>query len=66
MSLEAACDLSFTDLLRVLSEKLGREYTRLQGTRLPPAVSAASLEPEVSAPRLANVVIGSNPVSHID
>jgi hypothetical protein len=55
MSLEAARDLSIADLLRVLSDKLGLEYTRLQGTWLPPA-----LEPEVSAPRSANVVMRSN------
>ena len=48
MSLEAARDLSIQDLLRVLNEKLGLECTTLRHTPLPPAVSAASLEPEVS------------------
>jgi hypothetical protein len=60
MCLEAARDLSIADLLHVLSEKLGLECTKLQDTPLPPAVSPASLEPEVSAPRSVNIEIGSN------
>ena len=36
MSLEAARDLSITDLLHVLREKLEQEYTRLREVRLPP------------------------------
>jgi len=48
MSLETARDLSIPDLLRVLNEKLDLEYTRLRGTPLPPTVSVASLESEVS------------------
>ena len=48
MTLETARDLSIADLLRMLNEKLGLECTRVQGTRLPPAVSATSLEREVS------------------
>ena len=59
MSPEAARDLSITDL-HALNEKLGLECTKLQGTPLPPAVSAASLEPEVSTSRSVNVEIGSN------
>ena len=38
---------SILDLLRVLGAKLGPECTMFRET-LPPAVSAASLEPEVS------------------
>ena len=48
MSLEAVRDLSIPDLLRVLNEKIGLEFTTLRNTSLPPAVSAASLEFEVS------------------
>ena len=48
MSLEAARNLSIPDLLRVLNEKLGLECARLRETPLPPVVSAASLESEVS------------------
>ena len=47
---EAARDLSIPDLLRVLSEKLHLECTRLRKTHLP-VVSAAELEPEVSVPQ---------------
>ena len=50
MSLEAARDLSIPDLLRVLNEKLGLQFTTLRNTPLPPAVSTASLEYEVSEP----------------
>jgi hypothetical protein len=56
MSLEAARDLSFTDLLRMLIEKLDLEYTRLRETALPP-------KSVVSAPRsthLGDVAVGSN------
>jgi hypothetical protein len=60
MSLEAARDLSVTDLLHMLCEKLEQEYTRLRETRLPPALSAASVELEVSVPRLAGVAMGSD------
>jgi len=48
MSLEAARDFSIPDLLHVLNEKIGLEFTTLRNTSLPPAVSAASLESEVS------------------
>ena len=44
MSLEATRDLSFTDLLRVLSDKLDLECTRLRETALSPKLV-------VSAPR---------------
>ena len=50
MSLEAACNLSIPDLLRVLNQKIGVEFTTLRNTPLPPAVSAGSLESEVSGP----------------
>jgi hypothetical protein len=43
MSLEATHDLSITDLLHVLSEKLALECTKLRETALPPI-------PEISAP----------------
>ena len=48
MSLETAHDLSISDLLCVLNEKLGLECTRLRETPLPPAFSTAELESEVS------------------
>jgi len=48
MSLEAARDLSIPDLLRVLNQKIGLEFTTLRNTSLLPAASAASLEAEVS------------------
>ena len=50
MSLEAARDLSIRDLLRVLNQKIGLEYTTLRDTPLPPSISATSLESEVSGP----------------
>jgi len=48
MSLKAARDLSIPDLLRVLNEKIGLEFTTLRNTSLSSAVSAGSLESEVS------------------
>ena len=48
MSLKAAHDLSISELLNELSEKLGLESTRLRETYLPPGVSVASLKAEVS------------------
>ena len=48
MSLEAAYNLSISDLLRVLSEKLGLESSKLRETSLPLTCSASSLESEVS------------------
>jgi len=54
MSLEAACDLSIPELLRVLNEKLGLEHTRLRKYHPPPAVSTTSLEAEVSLPSSAH------------
>lgn len=47
--LEAARDLSAQELLHVLNEKLGVEFTRLQN-HSPSIISAASLEAEVSRP----------------
>jgi hypothetical protein len=46
MSLEAPRDPSVLDLFRMLGTKNGLECTMFRET-LPPAVSAASLEPEV-------------------
>jgi len=51
MSLEAARDLPIPDLVRVLNEKLGLEYTRLQETPISCTMSATSLRSEVSEPR---------------
>jgi len=49
MSLEAAINLSIPELLRVLSEKLGQECTRVREIPLPPVLaSIATLEVEVS------------------
>ena len=48
MPLQTTCDLSVLELLRLLNEKLGLRCTRLRETRISPAISAASLEPEVS------------------
>ena len=45
---EAARNLSVQDLFRLLDEKLATECTRLRATSLPPAVSTASLESDVS------------------
>ena len=59
MSLEAARNLSISDLLHLLNEKLGLEYTRLRETHLPPVTSAASLESEVTMPR-SILIIPSN------
>ena len=50
MSLEAAYNLSISDLLHVLSEKLGLESSKLRGISLPLTRLASSLESEVSAP----------------
>ena len=51
MSLEAAINLSVPELLRVLSEKLGQECTRVREIPLPPVLaSIATLEAEVSTP----------------
>ena len=50
MPLEAACDLSISDLLHLLKEKLDLECTRLQESPLPPLAATASLESEVSPP----------------
>ena len=49
MSLEASRELSIPELLRVLDEKLGIEYSRVR--EIPPslAVSAATRELEVRA-----------------
>ena len=48
VSSQTAYDLSIPELLRVLSDKIGLEYTRVQETSLPPDVSTTSLETEVS------------------
>ena len=50
MSLEAARDLSIPDLLRVLNQKISLEFTTLRNALPSPAVSAGSLESEVSEP----------------
>ena len=47
MSLEAARKLSIPELLHVLGEKLGLEYSRIQKTSLPLSVLVGSLELEV-------------------
>ena len=48
MPFEAARDLSIPDLLRVLSEKLNQECSRLQENPLPPVVTPAfEVESEV-------------------
>lgn len=49
MSLEAAWEPSIPELLRVLDEKLGVEYSRVWGIPPPLAVSAATRELEVRA-----------------
>ena len=59
MSLEAAYNLSISDLLRVLSEKLGLESSKLRETSLPLTCLASSLESEVSAPRQRVYLDGS-------
>lgn len=46
--LESASDLSISDLIRVLNEKLGLACTKLRETSLPPSLSSTSLESEVS------------------
>ena len=51
MSSVAARDLSVPDLLHLLNEKIGLECASLRGISLPPALSTASLESEVSPPR---------------
>jgi hypothetical protein len=48
MSSAVGHDLSIPDLLHLLNEKLDLERTKLREAFLPPAVSAASLESEVS------------------
>ena len=53
MSLEAARDLSFTDLLRMLIEKLDLECTRLRETALPP-------KSVVGGPRLTHLGEGGS------
>lgn len=50
MSLEAARDLPIPDLVRVLNEKLGLEYTRLQETPISCTMYVTSLQSEVSEP----------------
>lgn len=70
MSPEAAHNLSIRDLLRVLSEKLGLECTRIRD--IPPShvVSAAELEAEVSTcrpmPDPMDVVMCLTPVGLAD
>jgi hypothetical protein len=48
MSSQAAYDLSIPELLHVSNERLDFEYTGVRDIRLPPAVSVAPLETEVS------------------
>ena len=48
MSLETAKDLSISDLLRLLGERLDVECIKLRGTPLSPASSVISLKSEVS------------------
>ena len=55
MSLEAARNLPIPDLLRVLNEKLGLEYTRLQEAPIPCTVPVSFLRSEVSEPRLTHL-----------
>ena len=55
MSLEAAYNLSISDLLHVLNEKLGLESSKLRGIPLPTTCSAGSLESEVSVPWWINL-----------
>ena len=55
MSLEVAYNLSISDLLHVLNEKLGLESSKLRGISLPTTCSAGSLESEVSVPRWVNL-----------
>ena len=45
---ETAHDLSVHDLLRLLNEKLGLDYTKLREGPFPPAVSTSLLATEVS------------------
>ena len=47
MPLETARKLSIPELLSVLNEKLGLEYSRVRETPLSLGVSMESLEPEV-------------------
>ena len=49
MSLEAARELSISELLRMLDEKLGMECFRVREIPLPPTVSAAERELGVRA-----------------
>ena len=55
MSLEAVYNLSISDLLHVLNEKLGLESSKLQGISLPLTHLASSLESEVSVPWWINL-----------
>jgi len=48
MSLKTAHDLSISELLNELNQKLGLEFARLRETYLPPGVSVVSLKAEVS------------------
>ena len=59
MSLEAARELSIPELLRVLDEKLGIEYSRARKISPSLPVSAATREPEVRAYYL-NVTVESD------
>ena len=54
MSLDTAKDLSISDLLRLLGEKLDVECARLRETPLSPALPAFSLKSEASTLRLIN------------
>ena len=49
--LGAAYNLSISDLVRVLNEKLGLESSKFRGISLPLTRFASSLESEVSTPR---------------
>ena len=48
MSVDAAKDLSISDLLRLLGEKLDVECIKLRETRLSPTLPTTSLKSEVS------------------
>ena len=52
MSLAIARGLSIPELMCVLNEKLGLEYTQIRGVQVSPGVSVASLESEVSRDRI--------------
>jgi len=55
MSLKAAHNLSISELLNELNQKLGLESTWLRETYLPPGVSTVSLKAEVSTGRLIHL-----------